>query len=27
MNIIDQLEAEQMTKEVPTFGAGDTVVV
>jgi len=26
-NIIDQLEAEQMTREVPAFGAGDTVVV
>lgn len=26
-NIIDQLEAEQMTREVPKFGAGDTVVV
>ena len=26
-NIIQQLEAEQMTKEIPTFGAGDTVVV
>ncbi len=25
--IIQQLEAEQMTKEVPAFGAGDTVVV
>ncbi|ALP52620.1 50S ribosomal protein L19 [Candidatus Tenderia electrophaga] len=26
-NIIDQLEAEQMNREVPDFGAGDTVVV
>ncbi len=26
-NIIEQLEAEQMTKEVPEFGPGDTVVV
>jgi large subunit ribosomal protein L19 len=26
-NIIDQLEAEQMTREVPEFGPGDTVVV
>ncbi len=26
-NIIEQLEAEQMQKEVPDFGAGDTVVV
>ncbi len=26
-NIIKQLEAEQMTREVPKFGAGDTVVV
>ncbi len=26
-NIIDQLEAEQMTRELPAFGAGDTVVV
>jgi len=26
-NIIQQLEAEQMNKEVPQFGAGDTVVV
>lgn len=25
--IIDQLEAEQMNREVPEFGAGDTVVV
>ncbi|RVU31407.1 MULTISPECIES: 50S ribosomal protein L19 [Neptunomonas] len=25
--IIQQLEAEQMTKEVPAFGPGDTVVV
>ena len=25
--IIDQLEAEQMTREVPEFGTGDTVVV
>ncbi|MEJ2059741.1 MAG: 50S ribosomal protein L19 [Gammaproteobacteria bacterium] len=26
-NIIEQLEREQMNKEVPGFGAGDTVVV
>ena len=26
-NIIDQLDAEQMSREVPEFGAGDTVVV
>ena len=26
-NIIEQLEAEQMNREVPNFGAGDTVVV
>jgi len=26
-NIIQQLEAEQMTREVPDFGPGDTVVV
>jgi len=26
-NIIQALEAEQMTKEVPPFGPGDTVVV
>ena len=26
-NIIQELEAEQMTKEVPDFGPGDTVVV
>ena len=26
-NIIQQLEAEQMTKEIPSFGPGDTVVV
>lgn len=26
-NIIQQLEAEQMNKEVPTFGAGDTITV
>ena len=26
-NIIDQLEAEQMTREVPEFGPGDTVSV
>ena len=25
--IIDEINAEQMTKEVPSFGAGDTVVV
>ncbi len=25
--IIDQLDAEQMNREVPEFGAGDTVVV
>ncbi|MEC7727127.1 MAG: 50S ribosomal protein L19, partial [Pseudomonadota bacterium] len=26
-NIISQLEAEQMTKEIPAFAPGDTVVV
>ena len=26
-NIIQELEAEQMTREVPEFGPGDTVVV
>jgi len=26
-NIIDQLEAEQMNREVPEFGPGDTIVV
>ena len=26
-NIIQELEAEQMTKQVPDFGPGDTVVV
>jgi len=26
-NIINQLDAEQMTREVPEFGPGDTVVV
>jgi large subunit ribosomal protein L19 len=26
-NIIDQIEAEQMTREVPEFDSGDTVVV
>ena len=26
-NIISQIEAEQMSREVPSFGAGDTVVV
>ena len=26
-NIIEQLEAEQMTREVPAFASGDTVVV
>ena len=26
-NIIEQIEAEQMSREVPNFGAGDTVVV
>ena len=26
-HLIDAVEAEQMTKEVPTFGPGDTVVV
>lgn len=26
-NIIQQLDAEQMTREVPDFGPGDTVVV
>ena len=25
--IIEQIEAEQMAKEIPAFGAGDTVVV
>lgn len=25
--LIEQIEAEQMTKEIPAFGAGDTVVV
>jgi len=25
--IIQQIEAEQMTKEIPAFGAGDTVIV
>lgn len=25
--IIEQIEAEQMTKEIPDFGSGDTVVV
>ena len=25
-NIIEQLEAEQMTRAVPEFGPGDTVV-
>ena len=27
MNIIEQLEQEQMTRELPEFGPGDTVVV
>jgi large subunit ribosomal protein L19 len=26
-NVISQIEAEQMNREVPTFAAGDTVVV
>ena len=26
-NIIDQLDAEQMNKEIPEFSAGDTIVV
>ncbi len=26
-NIIEQLDAEQMTREIPEFGPGDTVVV
>jgi len=26
-NIIDQLEAEQMTREIPEFAAGDTITV
>jgi len=26
-NIISQIESEQMSREVPNFGAGDTVVV
>lgn len=26
-NIIEQLEAEQITREVPDFGPGDTVIV
>ena len=26
-NIIEQLEAEQMTRKIPEFGPGDTVVV
>ena len=26
-NIIDQINAEQMNQDVPSFGAGDTVVV
>lgn len=26
-NIIDELEAEQMNKQVPTFGSGDTLSV
>ncbi len=26
-NIIQQIEAEQMTREIPEFGPGDTVVV
>ncbi len=27
MNIIQQIEAEQMTRELPAFGPGDTVTV
>lgn len=27
VNIIEQLEAEQITREIPEFGPGDTVVV
>lgn len=27
MNIIEQLESEQMTREIPDFAPGDTVVV
>ena len=26
-NIIDQIDAEQMTKEIPTFAPGDTLIV
>ena len=26
-NVIDQIEAEQITREIPRFGPGDTVVV
>ncbi len=26
-NIIDQIDAEQMTKEIPAFAPGDTVIV
>ena len=26
-NIIEELEAEQMSKEIPEFGSGDTVIV
>jgi len=26
-NIIEQLEAEQMDKEIPEFGPGDTIIV
>ena len=26
-NIIEELEAEQMSKKIPEFGSGDTVVV
>ncbi len=26
-NIIDQIDAEQMTKEIPAFSPGDTVIV
>ncbi len=26
-NIIEQLDAEQMTREIPDFSSGDTVVV
>ena len=26
-NIIEQLESEQMTRKIPSFGPGDTVIV